>query len=562
MAFNLGAFASGVAQGGINTYKTLAEIESQKKRDELLDLQMAELRNKIEEERQIRQTGRDVFSQVGKEDVTGALSATTGVGQQQASALTGQTAGAGLDFESYDRDQMARTMRANAERQGVPMGEQMRPALPTYTREQAESDYANRVRAINYERGTAAEAAALGIQSAKQGLKKGGLEIKGLEREQQFNETFDATMKDWQKNQAFKISHDFDKTLVDEGVSGVLKKYGPEFKQATGNDVALVGNEIHVTNKGKIVDRFPTDQLQAKVEPMLAKKAMSGLMDTMVEKGLFRNPAEVLNFFKTQTELKNQGIQADAAMINALANQQRTPSEIAKNQATAGYLSRGGAAANRQTAGDIMKEKIDALATVYMKADPAMSRPDAEKRAAQVITRDPEAKAEFTASDLNNFLKDQAGVVVDKDKATGKPITLGQLPLDQQLKIARESLGRVAGAAPQGGMPDANPARMTLPGAGSTTTTAPKQAIPYSQQLVDAAKADAGRTDKFNFRQFSEQVVKDSPAMEARLKTLRSAIPSIQDPGARARLEAEANLLEQDLEVVPGILSQRKALGF
>lgn len=42
MAFNLGAFAGGLAKGGLDTYQTLEAIESQKKRDALVELQTKE----------------------------------------------------------------------------------------------------------------------------------------------------------------------------------------------------------------------------------------------------------------------------------------------------------------------------------------------------------------------------------------------------------------------------------------------------------------------------------------------------------------------------------------
>lgn len=42
MAFNLGAFAGGLAKGGMDTYQTLEAIESQKKRDALVELQTKE----------------------------------------------------------------------------------------------------------------------------------------------------------------------------------------------------------------------------------------------------------------------------------------------------------------------------------------------------------------------------------------------------------------------------------------------------------------------------------------------------------------------------------------
>lgn len=47
MGFNLGAFAGGVAQGGLNAYKTISDVQSQNKRDALVELQTKEAEQAI-----------------------------------------------------------------------------------------------------------------------------------------------------------------------------------------------------------------------------------------------------------------------------------------------------------------------------------------------------------------------------------------------------------------------------------------------------------------------------------------------------------------------------------
>lgn len=55
MALNLGAFAGGLAQGGVNTYRTLQDIESQKQERELRAMQMEDIKREREGKEALRQ---------------------------------------------------------------------------------------------------------------------------------------------------------------------------------------------------------------------------------------------------------------------------------------------------------------------------------------------------------------------------------------------------------------------------------------------------------------------------------------------------------------------------
>jgi len=76
MAFNLGAFAGGLAKGGMDTYQTLEAIESQKKRDALTELQTKEAEQAMKGREALRTA---VSEQGGEKTFTPNFSGTGGM---------------------------------------------------------------------------------------------------------------------------------------------------------------------------------------------------------------------------------------------------------------------------------------------------------------------------------------------------------------------------------------------------------------------------------------------------------------------------------------------------
>ena len=171
MALNLGAFAGGLAQGGLNTYKMLSDIEDRKKETAIREA--AERRAAIEfEQRQRdvetqRTAAAESYGRIGQAALSGDLRADTGIGQQQATALGANSGDAG--FDAADRAQLADTLRANAAQ--APQTAQtaaMNPARPTMTREMAADEYAKRLYAAGMtEKAQQAEATGLQISAGK-----------------------------------------------------------------------------------------------------------------------------------------------------------------------------------------------------------------------------------------------------------------------------------------------------------------------------------------------------------------------------------------------------------
>ena len=171
MAFNLGAFAGGLAKGGMDTYSTLKAIEDRDKERALREA--AERRAAIEFEQKqrdietVRGAAAESYGRIGKAALTGDLRADTGVGAQQAAALEPGSDDEG--FNALDRARVADTLRETAAR--APQTAEtaaLNPARPTMTREMAADEYAKRLYAAGLtEKAQAAELAGLQITGAK-----------------------------------------------------------------------------------------------------------------------------------------------------------------------------------------------------------------------------------------------------------------------------------------------------------------------------------------------------------------------------------------------------------
>ncbi len=171
MAFNLGAFAGGLAKGGMDTYTTLKAIEDRQK--EIALREAAERRTALEFEQKQRdlETQRSAsaesYGRIGKSALSGDLRADTGIGAQQAAGLSVDSGDAG--FDAADRAQLADTLRANAAQapQTVETAA-LNPARPTMTREMAAEEYSKRLYAAGMtEKAQQAELAGLQISGAK-----------------------------------------------------------------------------------------------------------------------------------------------------------------------------------------------------------------------------------------------------------------------------------------------------------------------------------------------------------------------------------------------------------
>jgi hypothetical protein len=502
-----------------------------------------EFRSKQRTQQEIRAASQDTFGRVGKTALTGDLQADTGIGQQQARALNVDFGDA--EFAAADRAQLADTLRQNAQSQGAAV-----PALPTMTREMAEEQYGTRLSAIDPERGQT-------FRAGSQQLRKGQFELDGLQRDADFTKRVDAAMQGVYADMAKRLQS-VETIAQTDGMKGLVTTFGPELRKAfPGMDVSLVGNNIVVRQGKKTVQTIGNINEAVSALQGVAQLEFAGKMENaMVTKGLFKTPQDMVTFFRDRENNARAGRESDSRinLQGAQATNQR---------AQAGYYNTRSVSDSQRTGNwtpvgtdrDGTPVSYDRNSGQFARAD---GKPVQDTTLFRKVTGAPAAK-EVSAADINNFMKDQAGAVVRVDKNTGKPVRLSDLPLSEQRALAIETLGGAAPATAGGSsLPDADPSKMRLP--GQPASAGQSQALPLSQRLGVAAQADVGRTDKLNFMQLSNEVLKAAPALEAQAKSLRSAIPNVQNPETKAILEAQLQAVEEDLQLVPGILQQRSAI--
>lgn len=289
MAFNLGAFAGGLAQGGLSTYKTLSDIEAQKKEAELREAQL----QAIKDERTSKEALRNAIASSG--DISSTTPATEYAGPAP----------------------------ANAPQQGGYVA-------PAYTAAQKTADF---------QRSAIASGA---DPTAVQSYMSGSYQLRNAQREADFNDQFDTLKSDWDKRAATH-KQEVDSILAKEGAQGVLKKYGSEFTSSTGNTLKIMGNDVIVTGKdGKPVDKFPVGQFPEKLNEAMGHRYVTGFAEELAKKGMFKNADSAIAFMHKQQELANQSKTAEASMIGAQAKADTVASENARNFGAANYYNSGG----------------------------------------------------------------------------------------------------------------------------------------------------------------------------------------------------------------------------
>lgn len=152
MGFNFGAFAGGVAKGGMDTYVTMQNLKRQdeemalrKQEAEFRAEQAAREREEYGEKQALRTAAQGTYGAVGKPQ--------TFVGGEMGPVPEG------------------------APQYAVDLAKQN---VSPYTAEQAEKDYLAKAKAINFEKGAAAEATGLGIKAGRRAEMQGQREENAL----------------------------------------------------------------------------------------------------------------------------------------------------------------------------------------------------------------------------------------------------------------------------------------------------------------------------------------------------------------------------------------------
>jgi hypothetical protein len=253
MGFNFGAFAGGLAKGGMDTYLTLSEIERKNKEMALREEEAARSKEQFswsraeqEEKNKIREAA-GVYSGVGGANYAPELQRTAGIGQQQAQGLAVNTGMGGDSFDRAVNESTQGTLRENAQRQGaaIPASAEMKPA--TYTREQADADYLKRVSAINPER-------ALDIEAKQAQTAIGRSSLKRIKAEDDYS--------DWLQTSQERIASDPAGWLKDNLSTYNNAKKGSHLDDGKTADVVPSADGktfsfVQKDSKGKVVGSTP-----------------------------------------------------------------------------------------------------------------------------------------------------------------------------------------------------------------------------------------------------------------------------------------------------------------
>jgi hypothetical protein len=306
MGFNLGAALSGAAEGASDTY---FKLKKQKREDE---------------EMQQRKEVHEAFKREQAEN-------------EQLKALAGETYGRVDQPESFRTAGGAMGPQLESAQTALPANAaEAFPAQKMYSRDQAMKDFQSRAMGINPTKAMEYETKGLQNQGARQNLKKGEYELTALERSARLDSAFESHMADTHKK-LLGVRQDIQATFDTDGMNGLVKKYGSAFSDATkGNSVSLVGNALVIKDsKGKVIGQpitRPEDAVNG-LSNVIGQKAAQSSLDDLLKKGLFRNSAELMSYYKDRNTMDTQTSNAESQRMSAMASQ-TSANASAQNAAT------------------------------------------------------------------------------------------------------------------------------------------------------------------------------------------------------------------------------------
>jgi len=259
MAFNLGAFAGGLAKGGMDTYSTLTDIEAKAQETKRREAEFGAWQKEQAGKEALRSA---IADQGGEKTYTPNFSGTGGMD-------TNDVAPTPVQMSAAER-------RAAIEQRAIAGGADPEAAM----------------------RFTAARRAA------------------------DLSSAFDSTMEKLHKESADRMSS-IKATAEAGGLKGLAETFGPELKKAFGHDIQFkavpgAAGEIVAMDGKKVVGRYSSlDEATKTLEGLVGQEFETKFSKAMLQPGMFGSSAELANYMAKQAELKNQGITANAAARNA-----------------------------------------------------------------------------------------------------------------------------------------------------------------------------------------------------------------------------------------------------
>jgi hypothetical protein len=253
MAFNLGAFAGGLAKGGIDTYSTLSDIESQKKRDELVGLQTQQMKSEMQGKEALRSA---IADQGGANSFTPNFNGTGGMD-------TNDVAPTPVQMSASER-------RSAIEQRAIAGGADPEAAM-RYTATRRTAD---------------------------------------------LSDAFDTTMDKLHKESADRMSS-IKATAESGGMKGLTEKFGPELKKVFGHDIQFkpvpgAAGEIVAMDGKKVVGRYSSlgDATQA-LEGLVGQEFETKFSKAMMQPGMFSSSKELSDYMMKKQELGYKGRELD-----------------------------------------------------------------------------------------------------------------------------------------------------------------------------------------------------------------------------------------------------------
>jgi hypothetical protein len=341
MGFNLGAALGAGATSALNTYSAIEKIKQEKAR-EGRDAARFEQEQKDWQGKEALRTAASEIPTGDTIQVPDPGAMTGGYDQQDAPMRT----------EAISPDQKM----ANFRQRALALG-----ADPT-----AVQQY---------------EAGGVQLQGARQNLEEGKYRLGSLKRQADIEEQVAVERQKWQQKMA-NMHTEVQDTFARDGINGVLKYAAPQLKQA-GLTSSVMGNTVTLKRGKEVVDQFDVKDAPGAIDKYMGQHYLHGFAQHLVDMGL-TTTGEAMNWAlgKERNQISGREVAVKESRLEA---------ENAKDFAAGRYYDRGGSSATRQTASQIMQEKINAYADAMVKANPELPRAEAEKRAAQLMMRDPDA---------------------------------------------------------------------------------------------------------------------------------------------------------------------------
>jgi hypothetical protein len=374
MAFNLSAFAGGLASGGLKTYQTLTEMERQKAIEERDKVRFEEEQRRIDQQREAEEISRkaaiptaaavpgaklnDVVAALpigGSEASPGDLTKTTDAYQQKfkdvfggltpeqqalvlrqygdtstpgGGALQRTQAAAGAPEALAGLNAAVVREDAGGGRSVVNADTDEKAIVTRYKQMAMASGNPLAIKAAHE-----AEAGMLNRQVAQQQIAIGEqnidlnkYKIAGAKNEQDFKDKWTAEMTAAKKDH-FDLMKQIDTSLTkNPTLQGLVDEYGPKLKDVTGQTFSVKDGKVVTTGADGNTTVVASDVAQA---GNLLKQAATNnfaqdFQDRILAKGLFEKPADLAAFIKDKQDffiktgtLATQQVAAAAATKNA-----------------------------------------------------------------------------------------------------------------------------------------------------------------------------------------------------------------------------------------------------